>query len=77
MKNFYNVHIKTENYTATYLRNLLKRSYAVIEFLDIKEDNGQPCREIYDYLFLDGTKEEFEKWAKHEFGYLRIKINFP
>lgn len=76
MKNFYTAHIETENFDITYLRNLLQRGFAVIEFVDIKEDGGRRCREVYDYLFLDGTKEEFEKWAKHEFGYLRTKLIF-
>lgn len=76
MKDFYTVHIKIENYNTANLRTFLKRSFAVVEFLDIKEDDGRHCKEVYDYLFLDGTKEEFEAWAKHEFSYLRIKVSF-
>lgn len=48
---------------------------AYITFLDCKE-NGK-CQVLeYDLDYLHMDKEDFEKYAEQEFGYLRYKIRY-
>lgn len=47
-------------------------SMGVVRFMHFRE-KGKPQEEIYNFSLI-GTREEFLRWAKHEFGYLKIEV---